>query len=89
MVDSPFIANNEKLVDNSTGINDNSGDACGIETDAVEPTIKPHLILALDYGVKKMGMALGNSMTQTARAFDILAMNNGQPDCRAARKRAK
>lgn len=38
------------------------------------------LILALDYGVKKMGMALGNSLTCDARPFDILAMNNGQPD---------
>ena len=50
------------------------------DTTAVEPAIKPHLILALDYGVKKMGMALGNTITETARAFDILAMNNGQPD---------
>jgi len=41
---------------------------------------KPQLILGLDYGVKKMGMALGNSITNTARAFDILAMDNGQPD---------
>lgn len=40
---------------------------------------KPHLILGLDYGVKKMGMALGNTLTETPRAFDILAMNNGQP----------
>src|SRR5699024_12668141 len=55
--------------------------ADAITTDsATEPTIKPHLILALDYGVKKMGMALGNSITETARACDILAMNNGQPD---------
>ncbi|MFC0820903.1 Holliday junction resolvase RuvX [Moraxella marmotae] len=38
------------------------------------------LILALDYGVKKMGMALGNSLTCDARPFDILAMDNGQPD---------
>lgn len=38
------------------------------------------LTLALDYGVKKMGMALGNSITHNARPFDILAMNNGQPD---------
>ena len=45
-----------------------------------ESTVKPHLILALDYGVKKMGMALGNTVTETARAFDILAMDNGQPD---------
>lgn len=43
-------------------------------------TTAPTLILALDYGVKKMGMALGNSLTRDARAFDILAMNNGQPD---------
>lgn len=40
----------------------------------------PQLILALDFGVKKMGMALGNTLTQDARPFDILAMNNGQPD---------
>ncbi|MBO1531828.1 Holliday junction resolvase RuvX [Psychrobacter sp. F1192] len=45
-----------------------------------DPTPKEHLILALDYGVKKMGMALGNTITETARAFDILAMDNGQPD---------
>ena len=38
------------------------------------------LTLALDYGVKKMGMALGNSITHNARPFDILAMSNGQPD---------
>lgn len=43
-------------------------------------TDKPTLILALDFGVKKMGMALGNSLTKDARPFDILAMNNGQPD---------
>ena len=39
----------------------------------------PKLILALDYGVKKMGMALGNTLTKDARAFDILPMDNGQP----------
>ena len=50
------------------------------DTTVAEPVIKPHLILALDYGVKKMGMALGNTITETARAFDILAMDNGQPD---------
>lgn len=49
-------------------------------TSVAEPATKPYLILALDYGVKKMGMALGNTITETARAFDILAMNNGQPD---------
>ncbi|MDO5650670.1 MAG: Holliday junction resolvase RuvX [Moraxella sp.] len=43
-------------------------------------TQPPSTLLALDYGVKKTGMALGNSLTQDARPFDILAMNNGQPD---------
>lgn len=59
---------------------DTNNDFTTDDTSGAEPTIKPHLILALDYGVKKMGMALGNSITETARAFDILAMNNGQPD---------
>lgn len=38
------------------------------------------LILALDFGVKKMGMAMGNTLTQDARPFDIMPMDNGQPD---------
>lgn len=81
MVDSPFIANDEDTIDDDIDTNGKvSGNMSDIEIDAIEPKIKPHLILALDYGVKKMGMALGNSLTQTARAFDILAMNNGQPD---------
>ncbi len=43
-------------------------------------TSSPQTLLALDYGIKKMGMALGNTLTQDARPFDILAMDNGQPD---------
>ena len=38
------------------------------------------LVLALDFGVKKMGMALGNTLTRNSRPFEILVMNNGQPD---------
>lgn len=59
-------------LENSTDV-----DALANPTDSTNPT---KLILALDYGVKKMGMALGNTLTKNARAFDILAMNNGQPD---------
>lgn len=60
-------------------VTDNAIPDCDtLESLAVQP--KAQLILGLDYGVKKMGMALGNSITETARAFDILAMNNGQPD---------
>ena len=64
MVDSTLIEDAVEAIDDSIS----------------ESTVKPHLILALDYGVKKMGMALGNTVTETARAFDILAMDNGQPD---------
>lgn len=66
MADSTLITDSINSIETETGI--------------AEATVKPHLVLALDYGVKKMGMALGNTITETARAFDILAMNNGQPD---------
>lgn len=38
------------------------------------------VIISLDFGVKKMGMAVGNKETATAQPLDILPMNNGQPD---------
>ena len=79
MVDSTFTANSTDAIDNDIDIDTLDNDS-NITTETIEPEVKPHLILALDYGVKKMGMALGNNITQTARAFDILAMNNGQPD---------
>ena len=81
MVDSTFTVDSTEDTDHDldiNGIGSNESNINGLSDS--EPEIKPHLILALDYGVKKMGMALGNSLTQTARAFDILAMNNGQPD---------
>lgn len=81
MVDSTFMVDSTEAADHDfdiNSINSNESNINGLSES--EPEIKPHLILALDYGVKKMGMALGNSLTQTARAFDILAMNNGQPD---------
>lgn len=79
MVDSTFTASSTDAIDNDI---ENEFDTLDNDSTAetIEPEVKPHLILALDYGVKKMGMALGNTITQTARAFDILAMNNGQPD---------
>jgi len=79
MVDSTFTANSTDAIDNDIDIDTLDNDS-NITAETIEPEVKPHLILALDYGVKKMGMALGNTITQTARAFDILAMNNGQPD---------
>lgn len=40
----------------------------------------PATVLALDYGIKKTGMALGNTLTKDAQPFGILAMDNGRPD---------
>ena len=79
MVDSIFTASSTDAIDNDIDIDTLDNDS-NSTAETIEPEVKPHLILALDYGVKKMGMALGNTITQTARAFDILAMNNGQPD---------
>ena len=79
MVDSTFTASSTDAIDNDIDIDTLDNDS-NSTAETIEPEVKPHLILALDYGVKKMGMALGNTITQTARAFDILAMNNGQPD---------
>lgn len=74
MIDSISVIENESL-----GIDvANTDDSNSLAALDVQP--KACLTLGLDYGVKKMGMALGNSITETARAFDILAMNNGQPD---------
>jgi len=79
MVDSIFTASSTDAIDNDIDIDTLDNDS-NSTAETIVPEVKPHLILALDYGVKKMGMALGNTITQTARAFDILAMNNGQPD---------
>lgn len=38
------------------------------------------VVLAFDYGVKKMGIAVGNTETHTAQPLDIFHMDNGQPD---------
>ena len=49
-------------------VQDNSLIVDAEQASLAETPVKPHLVLALDYGVKKMGMALGNSLTETARA---------------------
>lgn len=38
------------------------------------------VVLAFDYGIKKMGIAVGNTETHTAQPLDIFPMENGQPD---------
>lgn len=36
--------------------------------------------LAFDYGAKRIGVAVGNSVSCTANALDTVVVNNGQPD---------
>lgn len=38
------------------------------------------VIMALDFGVKKMGVAVGNLLTHTGEAHSIVPMENGTPD---------
>ena len=37
-------------------------------------------VMGLDFGVVKMGIALGNTLTQTAQPLMQFPMNNGQPN---------
>lgn len=80
MVDVVDIANRSVATGAENKPNSNTSNDISNDNDAIASKPNAHLLLGLDYGVKKMGMALGNSVTETARAFDILAMNNGQPD---------
>lgn len=37
-------------------------------------------VMGLDFGVSKMGISLGNTLTQTAQPLMQFPMNNGKPD---------
>jgi len=38
------------------------------------------IYIAFDYGLKKTGVAIGQSITKTASPLTSLSMNNGEPD---------
>ena len=38
------------------------------------------IYIAFDYGLKKTGVAIGQSITMTASPLTSLSMNNGEPD---------
>jgi len=43
--------------------------------------LKQHInVLAFDFGIKRIGVAFGQSLTATARPVDILPANDGVPD---------
>lgn len=41
---------------------------------------KPHIILGFDFGIKKIGVAIGQTITQSANPLPILRANNGVPN---------
>ncbi|MFW2176687.1 MULTISPECIES: Holliday junction resolvase RuvX [unclassified Moraxella] len=49
---------------------------------AIQPPVKTPVktIMGLDFGVAKMGIALGNTLTQTATPLMQFPMSNGVPD---------
>ena len=38
------------------------------------------VIIAFDFGLKHIGMAIGQEITSTAQTFHSLQANNGEPD---------
>lgn len=40
----------------------------------------PNTYLALDFGLKRIGVAVGNDLTQTTQGITSLAANNGEPN---------
>lgn len=38
------------------------------------------IILAFDFGIKKIGVAVGENITKTGRALNVLNVNNGHPN---------
>lgn len=47
------------------------------------PTDSILTVLAFDFGTFKMGIAIGNTLTQTARPLCQFPMDNGKPDWQA------
>lgn len=42
--------------------------------------VMPEVVLGFDFGLKRIGVALGQSVTKTARLLPTLAAVNGKPD---------
>ncbi|HVE43971.1 MAG TPA: Holliday junction resolvase RuvX [Gammaproteobacteria bacterium] len=46
----------------------------------------PHILLGFDFGMKRIGVAVGQTVTKTARPLTTLAAKKGQPDWVALKK---
>ena len=46
----------------------------------------PSTYIALDFGMKKMGIAIGQNITNTASPMDSVVMKNGNPDWNALKQ---
>lgn len=51
--------------------------------------IMEEIVLGFDYGVKNIGLAVGNRLTNTAQPIAILKADNGQPDWNEVEKYLK
>ncbi len=49
----------------------------------VTPSSSPKTYLALDYGLRRIGLASGNSLTQTTQGLSAISANNGTPNWQA------
>lgn len=47
---------------------------------------KPKIMIAFDFGMKRIGVAIGQTLTQTARPLDTILAKEGVPNCNAITK---
>lgn len=47
---------------------------------------KSHILLGFDFGMKRIGVAIGQTVTQSARPLDTLAAKDGLPNWNAVTK---
>lgn len=48
--------------------------------EAPSQSSRPQIVLAFDFGLKRLGMAAGDTLTRSARALRTLPCNAGEPD---------
>lgn len=46
----------------------------------------PKILLAFDFGMKRIGVAIGQTITQTARPLDTISAKEGEPNWQAITK---
>ena len=44
------------------------------------PALRPSTLLCFDFGTKRIGVAVGQTLTDTARPLEIISVHNNRPD---------